>query len=76
MAVNLPLLTQGSSGQAVGHLQQMLNGHLVQPQLHVDNQYGPSTANAVRQVQQKANGAAGGIDGVCGALTWAYVICY
>jgi len=59
---NRPALAQGATGDAVRVLQQRL-GALV-----VDGQFGPATANRLRQWQGQHGLAA---DGVCGPLTWA-----
>lgn len=76
---NLPLLQKGSTGQQVGNLQALLNAHGANPQLRVDQDFGPLTDSAVRAFQvvhQVANSVRndGSGDGQVGAHTWAALL--
>jgi peptidoglycan hydrolase-like protein with peptidoglycan-binding domain len=69
-----PVLRQGSTGDVVRSLQQLLNegrgdfAPSTNPVLAVDGNYGPITASAVKGTQQEAGIAA---DGVVWLQTWA-----
>jgi peptidoglycan hydrolase-like protein with peptidoglycan-binding domain len=63
-----PTVRQGSSGEAVGVLQQKINASGHTPSLVVDAQFGPVTLAAVRSFQSSKALAA---DGIVGRLTWA-----
>lgn len=62
-----PLVRQGSSGEAVGVVQQKLNAAGQTPSLVVDAQFGPLTAAAARSFQSTQSLA---VDGVVGPQTW------
>jgi peptidoglycan hydrolase-like protein with peptidoglycan-binding domain len=62
------LLTQGSSGDEVSHLQEMLNAELSETRLNVDGKFGPLTADAVTWYQTCAGIQ---VDGVVGPETRA-----
>ncbi|MGO3183084.1 MAG: N-acetylmuramidase domain-containing protein [Aequorivita sp.] len=64
-----PLLKKGASGMAVRRLQEMLNK--VDHQLTIDGDFGPATANAVKDFQGK-NGL--NADGVVFTETWNVLI--
>jgi hypothetical protein len=61
----LPVLGQGSTGDAVGVLQQRLNAHGAQ--LAVDGIFGPLTYQEVRRFQANAGLV---VDGLVGPQTW------
>lgn len=65
VTVQLPVLTQGARGPAVGALQKLLTG------LAVDDDFGPLTHGAVTNFQS-AHGLA--VDGVVGAHTWGALL--
>jgi peptidoglycan hydrolase-like protein with peptidoglycan-binding domain len=60
-----PTLKQGASGPAVSELQTLLNKNGAR--LSVDGQFGPATANAVRDYQASRGLTA---DGIVGPKTW------
>lgn len=68
-SVNLPVLTQGATGQTVETLQVMLRA--LGYKIDLDGSFGPATANALGQFQ-KASGLT--VDKSCGPLTWTALI--
>jgi peptidoglycan hydrolase-like protein with peptidoglycan-binding domain len=62
------LLTQGSSGDDVTYLQEMLNEELSETHLVVDGKFGPATADAVTWFQTCAGIQ---VDGIVGPQTRA-----
>lgn len=62
-----PMLFQGSSGEAVGVMQQKLNSAGAAPPLVIDASFGPVTLAAVQQFQR---GGGLRVDGVVGSMTW------
>lgn len=64
----LTLVRQGSRGEAVKKLQQLLNDTVaLDSKLSVDGIFGPGTAKAVKAFQKKSNLS---VDGVVGSNTW------
>lgn len=81
VTVNVPQLSVTTPGPgvvepAVRALQATLLGKwgIAPGSTGMDGRYGPHTADAVRELQTRAAGAAGPVDGICGALTWQYLI--
>ena len=68
-SVNLPVLTQGATGQTVETLQVMLRA--LGYKIDLDGSFGPETANALSQFQ-KGSGLV--VDKSCGPLTWTALI--
>ncbi|WP_232838729.1 peptidoglycan-binding domain-containing protein [Streptomyces geranii] len=66
-----PTLRRGSVGNAVRHLQCLLQ-YWGYPYVAVDGEFGPLTETAVRDFQAYW-GVPGGADGVVGTNTWAYL---
>lgn len=69
LAMNWPVLQQGSTGESVRSVQYLLNSQGAG--LTVDGDFGPATANAV-QTFQSNNGL--GVDGIVGNQTWPALI--
>lgn len=61
-----PLLREGDTGPAVGHLQARLN--VWGAKVKVDNDFGPGTLTAVETFQKSHNLT---VDGIVGPITWA-----
>ena len=68
-SINLPILTQGATGQTVETLQVILRA--LGYKIDLDGSFGPATANALSQFQ-KGSGLA--VDKSCGPLTWTALI--
>ena len=68
--VPLPVLRSGSTGAAVGSLQQLLNAKGFSCG-KVDEKFGEKTDSAIRKYQ-KAKGL--GVDGCCGMATWTALL--
>lgn len=69
---NYPILKQGSTGEYVRILQQLLLSHGCDPK-GIDGQFGPNTKSAVMKYQKNntdVNGKKLAVDGCVGPLTW------
>ena len=81
VAVNVPQLSVTTPGPTVVEpackaLQAALLGKwsIAVGPTGIDGRYGPATADAVKELQTHGAGAAGPVDGICGAQTWSYLI--
>jgi hypothetical protein len=72
------VLKEGSSGEAVWWLQNLLNAKLDGPDIAVDGEFGPGTAAAVKRFQSNVRsffnlGSKMAVDGIVGPTTWFWL---
>lgn len=76
--VELPIIKQGSKGEAVKTIQRLLNalgyGDQNRAALKVDGDAGVKTIYALRLFQNDNRAACGSVDGICGAKTWRAIL--
>lgn len=70
VAIKLPVLTRGCTGENVKVLQVLLNANGAK--LNLDKSFGPATEKALKEFQKVKRLTA---DGSCGPATWAELLC-